>query len=213
MTRWGKSLRKQWFNFRLRWFRSRRKIIVSMTTISSRIEKLHPTIDSILQQTCAPDEIYLWLSEEPYLLDEGIKREKIPSWLVELEALGKVRIHYTRNTGPYRKLLPILERYFDSDHALITADDDIIYKRDWIESLVSAHFKYPNRVIGHRVYLMRHSAACLRPYICWKKLWEGRKLTNHERKAVNQGMLLFPTGKDGILYFSRFFNREVFDSA
>ena len=48
-------------------------IIGSLTTISSRIDTLYLVVKSLYEQTCKLNCLYLFISRDPYLLDEGIK--------------------------------------------------------------------------------------------------------------------------------------------
>ena len=57
-------------------------LIVSLTSISSRISVLRHTLLSILGQSFKPDRIVVCLSEKPYLVDEGIN--VVPRWLEEM---------------------------------------------------------------------------------------------------------------------------------
>jgi len=45
-------------------------LIVSLTTFSGRIQIVHKTIESLLNQTVKADRILLWLSEEEFNLDD-----------------------------------------------------------------------------------------------------------------------------------------------
>jgi hypothetical protein len=111
------------------------KTIVSLTSIAGNLTALQPTLRSLLHQTHPPDEIRLYLSEEPYLKDTGFKDRALPAWL----PLLPIRICWTENTGPYRKLLPVLEECWSEDVLLITVDDDTEYDSKLVETLVNAY--------------------------------------------------------------------------
>ena len=77
------------------------KVIISLTTIHSRVEKIHHVITSLLTQNCnIPFEIKLFISKEGYLLDEGIP--EIPEALRSLENDNneKFSVNYTENIAP-----------------------------------------------------------------------------------------------------------------
>ena len=57
----------------------KKPVYMSLTTISSRIYGVAGTIDTILQGSMWPDHIYIFISEEAYLLDEGISRSYLLS--------------------------------------------------------------------------------------------------------------------------------------
>jgi hypothetical protein len=174
------------------------KIIVSLTTISQRIHNIHKVILSLLNQSYQNLDVYLYLSEEPYLLDEGIK--ELPFKLLELKNDDKrFKINFVRNTGPYRKLIPVLSEYWGSSQQIITVDDDVRYPPDAIATLVLAERIYscPVAFRGRRAVLKKDGLAL---YNCWLKTGQaGRAILN------------VPTGKDGVIYRPSYFKRNVLD--
>ena len=54
-----------------------------------------------------------------------------------------------KNTGPYRKLLPLLKDKWDEDCIIITLDDDVIYYTKLIKNLVNDYNKHKCS-IGYR---------------------------------------------------------------
>jgi len=74
-------------------------IIVSMTSTSSRLASTHITIKTILNQTMPADKVVLWLSEDPYLYDEGVDPENVPEDIQKLSKEG-LTIQWTNNTAP-----------------------------------------------------------------------------------------------------------------
>ena len=59
-------------------------LYVSMTTIFQRQKQCAQAILSLLQQTVVPKQIYLYVSEKPYLLDKGIRRFCLDPSLTEV---------------------------------------------------------------------------------------------------------------------------------
>ena len=105
------------------------KVFVSLTTISSRVYTVWKSIYSILNGVVRPTQIYLFVSREPYLLDQGI--QAIPDSLLALVSMNLLRIVYTDNIGPHRKLLPLLEEYYhDNNTLIVNVDDDMPYTPD-----------------------------------------------------------------------------------
>ena len=88
------------------------EIDITLTTIKSRVDLLEKVVASLHQQQLPPKKIYINVSRKAYLLDEGI--DPSDSSLQRLERYPLVRICWTENTGPYRKILPYLETYFRS---------------------------------------------------------------------------------------------------
>ncbi|MEQ9168771.1 MAG: hypothetical protein RLO12_21115, partial [Fulvivirga sp.] len=122
-------------------------------------------------------------------LDEGIHE---PSQaLMQLEGQNKkFSIHYTTNTGPYRKLLPLLESdFWNQDDLLVTADDDTLYPANWLSQLVEAYETH-RCIICHRGHHMANTNGTFFPYRQWMR---------HGIRE-NPSLLNLPTGKDGVLY-------------
>ncbi len=54
---------------------------------------------------------------------------------------------------PYKKLIPVLEKY--PDDIIVTADDDIFYRPDWLKILYDEHLKSPDCLVAHYGYRIR----------------------------------------------------------
>ncbi|MDH3378895.1 MAG: glycosyltransferase family 2 protein [Gammaproteobacteria bacterium] len=124
--------------------------IISLTSISGRIGRVEQTINSILEQTFKPHSINLYVSDKPYLIDQGIPANS--DSLKRLAALG-VNIYHVKNIGPYRKHIPLIVQLRSNSASprtpIITMDDDVIYPLDIVERLMSALEK-ENAVVAHR---------------------------------------------------------------
>jgi len=177
-----------------------------MTTISSRLRSVGEVIDTLLLQSCMPDRIVLNVSSKPYLRDAGISMEEIHTHLKPQLASGILEIHDVPNTGPYRKLLPVLETEFESDIRIVTCDDDTLYPPDWLKALLEASEKQPNAIIAYRCTKMLVHQRMPAPYLDWVKTPD-----NPEVKEEYRNLFTFPTGKDGVLYKPKFFTSDAFD--
>jgi hypothetical protein len=127
------------------------KIIISLTTVPSRIQWLKPTLISLLKQK--PDVIELNLAKTPLKEDVAWK---IPAWLNDLNA---VKIFWLdKDYGPASKFIPTIERYQDKDCYIIVVDDDMLYSDDFLEKLLQADKANPQPSVfctsGHK--LKRH---------------------------------------------------------
>jgi hypothetical protein len=158
------------------------KVIISCTTTCQRLPMLLYTLTSLQQQTRQPDRIVVNISKEPFLSDTGI--ESIPAWL-EKEA---VEINWVPNTGPYRKLLPLLNQCSVNDK-VITVDDDVLYHPEWLAMLIQMDMDHPEHLVCTRARKMK------RGHFGWKRYSHWRVL-----KSRSQGMDIMPTGSGGILY-------------
>jgi hypothetical protein len=176
-------------------------VLIGLTSIRGREGALRRTLDSLLAQSPPPDgrpvSLHLFLSHQPYLLDRGFA--EVPEFI-----RGRIRrsrhrriplhCHFVENTGPYRKLLPLIEGLSPEEQArdpyLITADDDTLYPRDWLMRLLEAQDRL-DCVVGFRGRRMVVEEGRLAPYHRWIK---------HDPSLVEPHPLTVPTGKDGICY-------------
>lgn len=114
-------------------------VIVSLTTIPSRVRTLHITIRSLLNQDVLPEKIILWLNDN--------YKSNIPPKLEKL--LGSTfEIRFSPHTFSHRKLIHSLENF--PNKIIITCDDDLIYHPSSLKLLYQEHLKNPNVVIGNR---------------------------------------------------------------
>jgi hypothetical protein len=120
-------------------------IYISLTSIFQKQHTLTYTLLSLVSQTRLPKKIFLFLSEEPYLIDSGFRDKKIthPPLIKVLNDNPIIEVRFVENTGPYRKLLPILQEKWDEEGAIfITVDDDCIYNNTLCETLVNSYSEH-----------------------------------------------------------------------
>ena len=178
------------------------EIFITMTTIKSRLYKLLPVIESLHKQTLLPKKIYLNLSEAPYLLDEGVKKED--PYLKKLLDYPLLEINWTENIGPYRKIVPFLNNFFNQKNdnkkeiVFITVDDDTLYPDYFVDTLYKKYIEH-DCVVAFRGRYITATDRCIAPYRDWE--------LGKETPSVNN----LPTGKDGILYSTKFFNMDFVD--
>lgn len=124
--------------------------LISLTTISTRLDRVGHTISTALEQTLKPHSINLYISPDPYLIDEGVQAND-PN-LEQIAELG-ANIYFVGNIGPYRKQYPIIRQLHKAGASfntpLITIDDDVIYPNTIVEQLMTAANK-TNAVVSHR---------------------------------------------------------------
>jgi glycosyltransferase involved in cell wall biosynthesis len=90
-------------------------LVVSLTTIPSRLNIVHHTIESIFSQSLLPGRLVLWISDETHA---------IPSQLLAQERRG-LEIRKIRDVGPLTKLIYALREF--PGQTIVTVDDDIVY--------------------------------------------------------------------------------------
>jgi len=171
-------------------------IIISLTTISSRLKYIHLVIESLLAQNFKQGTfiIRLKLSKEPYLLDEGHSELTRELYSLLKNNSDYFFIDYEKNTGSYRKLIPVLNEAYKREYTnfintlIVTADDDTYYPSWWLQELYNYYQKH-KCVVGFRGRSMLFENQRLISYKKW---------TKHITK--NPSLLNVATGKDGILY-------------
>ena len=118
------------------------RVVVSLTSLPSRINKIENVIKSIQNGTVKPDIIYINIpkysmrEKTEYIVSDNIKN--IPG--------VKLNFHNT-DYGPVTKLFPTLEQENDPDTAIICIDDDTEYDHRLVEHLLSCSSYYPDKTI------------------------------------------------------------------
>lgn len=174
-------------------------VIIGLTTMRRRLSTLHLTLASLLQQDYPSFEVRVFISRQPFLLDEGVS--ELPEACRALDPSGRtLKWMWVNNVGPYRKLLPILAGRDADDSLIATADDDTRYPSDWLSKLVYFYQRHGG-IIAYRGHRIRHEGNSLARYRKW--------MTGGIQE--NPSVLNLPTGKDGVLYHKRFFHPSVLD--
>ena len=115
-------------------------IIVSMTSWKKRIINVKYVVSAILQGTKKPDKIILNLSTDEF------QDKHIPIDLKLLEKYTIFEINWVKeNTKAFKKIIPTMELYPDS--IIISIDDDIIYPRLFIETILDSYKKQNTDII------------------------------------------------------------------
>jgi len=179
-------------------------VYISLTTMASRMHNVSKTITGLLQARLVPTRIYLVISKNPHLLDEGVKT--IPENLLCLQAAGYLSIIFTSNLGPHRKLLPVLRRYWNKDVFIATVDDDMGSAQAYVilYQLLKTYTlnDKPNAVVAlraRRIAFCATSPHRVTKYHSWPVVLSYNKME----------MLLLPTGTGGVLYQPKQFTKLV----
>ncbi len=167
-------------------------VIVSLTSIPSRLDTLHITIRSLMGQFARPEKIILWLNDA--LL------EHVPKRLADLEC-ELFEIRFSDQTCSHRKLVHALAAF--PDKIIVTCDDDLIYGSDWLQRLYQSHQFHPHSIIGHECRkISRGSDGMLRPYRRWP----------YENKRGGSCAELMPIGFAGVLYPPESLSEQVLNA-
>lgn len=164
------------------------ELIVSLTSYPPRYKTLYPTLKSLLRQSVAPDRIILWIAEKDM--------ECLPD---NVKTLKGVEICATADIASYKKIIPALKAYPEA--FIVTADDDIYYRKDWLKGLVEEYNPVEKIIPCYRVHRIIMKDGNPLPYGQWEQ----------DVKEPEQGDFLFPTSGAGIIYPPGCFAEEMLD--
>lgn len=202
-------------------------VYLSIATISFRIHEVHEIVCKFLSANVYPTHIYIMVSEDKFLLDQGVLPHNIPPSLVSIARAypSLVSIVYTENIGPHRKLLPILKRYWeDPNSVIITFDDD--FKNNFsFETSVQELLKYYVASQRQSVVALRtrRMGLCGDVYHNERHSWHSSNANENNISVSlykgwnccnmpgNREILVLPTGVGGVLYRPSFFHPIIFD--
>ncbi len=121
-------------------------IYVSLTTIPSRVKNLNKSVESLLNQICKPDKIFINIPIKYKRFKEIIEKVHIPKF-------NDPRVEITRceDFGPGTKLLGSLKK-FERNSLIILADDDHIYEDYMIEKFNYFYSKAPENAYSFYVH-------------------------------------------------------------
>ncbi len=173
------------------------RVVVSLTTIPSRLPQLRQILQSLRRQTRKPDAIYLNL---PFHFRHRTLGS-LPQTPSFLDAFPEVTVLRCEDFGPATKLLPVLKRETSPETLLVTADDDTVYPPEWLHHLAEAANRLPDCALAYRGrQFVRHGNKVL--------YWHSRVVACHTlRRAIPVEIL---TGTWGCAYRRRFFDDQVF---
>ena len=165
------------------------RTVISLTSIPSRIDHIKTTLNSLLDQTVRVDEISLNL---PRKTRRGGDNLVIPNFL---KGLRYVKIYLIdEDQGPATKLLPTLRREKEGDTRIIYLDDDMVYNKSLIETLVNHSNIHPNLAIANRAWNVKD-------YL---------ETGNGHNDKDNKGVWDVAMGYAGVLVKPKFFTDEVY---
>lgn len=167
--------------------------IVSLTSFPARIQTLDLVVQSLVEQTCPPSEIHVWLG-----MDEIAGRNWLPKSLLAYENNG-LRIHFAQRT--FHQYDKFLHNYkINRDIPFVIVDDDVIYPPTAMENLLTLHHAYPEAVIANRCHLITVSAdGAICPYESWPR----------EAQVERPSFRAFPTGAGGVFYPPGFLSNSM----
>lgn len=159
--------------------------VVSLTSYGARVDTVFYTIETIGQGTVRPSRLILWL-------EESLRPRGLPDTLTRLCQRG-LEVRYCDDWGPHKKYLPYVMATEHPDCPLVTADDDHLYPKYWLDQLAQAHRQMPDMIHcfrAHRIALTPQGE--LLPYQQWRACRS--TVPSHRHFATGASGVLYPVG-------------------
>jgi hypothetical protein len=162
--------------------------VVSITSHGDRLRTIHLVLESIAAGSVRPSRLILWLDSAEAFANPspGLQR------LVE----RGLEICMSDNFGPHTKYYPYILSSDRFESPLVTADDDILYSKWWLEGLSRSHREHPGVISCYRAHLMRFADRMITPYQTWASC-----------RSSDPSFLHFATGVSGCIYPARFLEK------
>jgi hypothetical protein len=123
------------------------KLVVSFTSIPSRINNIHSILFSIAQQTYEPDIIVMHYPKKCIRLNQDYDITALKTIIQNSKLSNKIIINECDDYGPITKLYPIMNMsIIKPDDIIIVIDDDNYYNKYLFEHLVTNFMKYNKKV-------------------------------------------------------------------
>jgi hypothetical protein len=168
-------------------------VIITLTSIPSRIDKIWLCIESLLRQSYKPNKIILWLSTEEF------QNRELPKSLIKQQKRG-LEIRFCENYKSHKKYYYTMKEYPQS--IIVTVDDDIFYGKNMLKELVMTHIKNPKYIVCHRAHRITfEDNGKIKPYREWDWKSPGFMGPSH---------LLLQVGCSGVLYPPKSLHEAVF---
>lgn len=174
------------------------RYIVSLTTFPARINKVWLVIETILRQKVKPDKIILWISKKQF---EGI--ESLPNKLINQMKRGLEIRFVDEDIRSHKKYYYVMKEF--PQEIIITIDDDILYRNDFIKFSVDFHKENPKDIISFYCRKVLRKNDELITYNKWPKT-ELRQKSISELFFGSGGGTLFPPNS----LYNDLLNRNLF---
>lgn len=160
--------------------------VVTLTSYGRRLESVHVVLESIGRGTLRPSRLILWV-------DPGALAGPIPTRLRRMIPRGLEISELPQQVGPHGKYYGYVLTSLSEPKPFVTADDDIIYPRQWLELLADAHAEMPEAINCFRAHVVSIKDRALQPYSTWPPVG-----------GEDPSLLNFATGVSGVIYPASF---------
>ena len=173
-------------------------VIVSLTSYPKRFSKLDLCIKSLCLQSVKPDRIILWLGNDSSDDELNDLSRKCAKYGLEIQRDAE------KNLYSHKKYYYAMQQF--ADDIIVTADDDLIYPRNWLKSLLEEYKAYPDCICARRVHeIVWNTDGTPARYVEWKGEAEVTE-PSHNLLATTGAGTLFPPH----CFASQCFVEEVF---
>lgn len=152
------------------------RYIVSLTSFKPRIPKLWMVVESILRNKVKPDKFILYLQ-----LDS---MDEVPKELIEQQNRGVEIVLCSTELRSHNKYYHAIKNF--TEDCIITIDDDIFYRNDFMQSFVSLHKQHPKAIIANRAKIIISGSTLY-------KEWP-------DAEKQEENICMLPIGVGGVLY-------------
>ncbi|MBR6186202.1 MAG: glycosyltransferase family 2 protein [Clostridia bacterium] len=162
------------------------EIIISLTSYPKRFPELDLCIKSLVNQKMKADRIILWLGSDTGREDMEKLESKYSSYGVEIQKDPE------NNFYSHKKYYYAMRSFPKA--IIVTADDDLIYPSDWLESLYQSYLANPDYISARRVHRITWDPQGKpMPYISWPGDVKAKE-ASHGLIATTGAGALFPPG-------------------
>jgi hypothetical protein len=166
------------------------RCVVSLASHGPRMRSAFLAVESIARGSVRPARLMLWLDEP----DAG---KPLPRRLRRLAARGLEIRYADAALGPHKKYYPYVASAAAERLTLVTADDDVLYPRDWLQGLDRATSSFAcDDIVCYRAYVVATEGATIARYSEWPSCTTSAASVHH-----------FATGVSGVAYPPAFQDR------
>jgi len=166
------------------------RCVVSMASHGPRKRSAFLAVESVGRGSVRPARLILWL-------DEADAGEPLPRSLRRLAARGLEIRYVDAGLGPHKKYYPYVASAADERLTLVTADDDVLYPRDWLQGLDRATSSFTcEDIVCYRAYVVTTDGGTIARYADWASCTTSSASVQH-----------FATGVSGVAYPPAFQDR------
>jgi len=170
-------------------------LIVSLTSHPPRINTVHIALHTLLNQTLKPDKIILWLTDNQF----SNKENDLPESLLKLCKYGLTIEWCKDDIKSHTKLIPTLKKY--PKDIIVVADDDIYYRKNWLELLFYSYILNPDKIHCHKARRISFNHNKILEYTKWKFC----------SNKCNDSYLNFLMGVGGVLFPPNTLYKDIYN--